>query len=201
MSETVSECTASMGKSNLICMGKPSLLLSASESTSARLHPAAECKVPGCLVELALPFTHLFLLFREHAERRPRRASLEFSSVCRTACVSCSCWTQASEGCFNAAVYEHFVFEWWMEDICTLGVCRCLWDAGQNKGVHNCHSLLHPQHRQQGERMPASLWHSKFIASRASLSVQWSVQQCVGSLEDSWISAEVWNQEFSKVTV
>lgn len=39
--------------------------------------------------------------------------------------------------------------------------------------------------------MPVSLWHSKFIASGASLSVQWSVQQCVGSLEDSWISAQV----------
>lgn len=127
---------------NLICMGNPSLLLSASESNSARLHPAAECKVPGCLVELALSFTHRSLLFREHAERRPRRASLEFSSVCRTVCVSCSCWTQSSEGCFNAAVYEHFVFEWWMGDICTL-VCKSLWDAGMKGYRTATHCYIH----------------------------------------------------------
>lgn len=71
---------------------------------------------------------------------------------------------------------------------CVQMFVRC---CAERRGTELPHIVTSVQHRQESEHMPASLWHSKFIASGASLSVQWSVQQCVGSLEDSWISAQV----------
>lgn len=50
---------------------------------------------------------------RRRHSRRPRRTSLEFSCLLNCLCVSCNCWTQSSESCFNTVIYGHLIFVWW----------------------------------------------------------------------------------------